>query len=211
MIRRCFLIAFLATSNGAHLRTEPGASGPAEVLDDAAQEAAMEIKLELVNDKRNALTVANEKLKEAVDAHASQVSVGAQNSETQPHSTHTRTAIDASLHKNEQAKAALDVVKSAHAELVDAKLDANMIIGNNTGPANGCNSKELVYDKKILIAKTKAAKLKMSSARTKGLALAAAEELKAMMLAAETAAGSVGEQSSNLAKDGRLGRARNAR
>lgn len=216
-MRSLIICLFLLLSSAAyalHLRSElnsdPAASGPAEVLDDEAQEAEMEKKLDLVNQKRTAYTEANNKLKEAVDAHHSQLSVGLQNSKKTPHSTHTRTAIGASLHKNEQAKIALDAVKVAHSELVQAKLDANMIIGNNTGPNNGCNTKELVYDKKILAAKTKAAKLKMSAKRTKGMALSAAEELKAMMLAAETAAASVSEQTSNLAKDGRLGRARNA-
>jgi hypothetical protein len=175
-----------------------------------AEEDAMEAKLEKVNELRATYSDAKRKLDEATEAHHAQSSVGAKNSAAKPESTGTRTSIEATLEKNQKAVDALDAAKSAHKELVAAKLDANMLIGNTTGPTNGCKTKELIFDKKILKAKTEAAKAKMAAEKASGMASAAAGELKALMASAEKAAASVKDQTSNLGKDGRLKRAKDA-
>jgi hypothetical protein len=194
---------------GGRAAASEAAADPAGSEADA-EEDAMEAKLEKVNELRASYSDAKRKLDEATEAHSVQSTVGAKNSAAKPHSTGTRTAIEATLEKNQKAVDALDAAKAAHKELVAAKLDANMLIGNTTGPTNGCKTKELIFDKKILKAKTEAAKAKMAAEKAAGMATAAAGELKALMASAEKAAASVKEQTSNLGKDGRLKRAKDA-
>jgi len=194
---------------GGRVSASEAAADPAGSEADAEEEE-MEAKLDKVNELRASYSDAKRKLDEATEAHALQSTVGAKNSAAKPHSTGTRTAIEATLEKNQKAVEALDAAKAAHKKLVAAKLDANMLIGNTTGSNNGCKTKELIFDKKILKAKTEAAKAKMAAEKAAGMAAAAAGELKALMASAEKAAASVKDQTSNLAKDGRLKRAKAA-
>lgn len=189
--------------------TQAAASDVTATADGDKVEEEAEQKLKVVEDKRAEYEALKQKFDDAVDAHHKQVEVASTNARDETYSTGTRTAIEASLGKNEEADKLLEAVKKAHEDLVSAKTDAGLLIGASSN-ANGCKTKELVFDKKILAAKTKAARLQMEAKRISGLSLAAASELKAMMKSAEEAADMVKVQTSNLARDSRLQRAKNA-
>merc|ERR1712216_917272 len=77
-------------------------------------------------------------------------------------------------------------------ELMDAKMDAGMVVGIK--PKGPCHMKRVIYEKRIAIAKTRAAEL----------------DVKSKKLKAKDAAAEVKDQSSHFSMDGRLDSARNA-
>merc|ERR1712072_1535115 len=88
------------------------------------------------------------------------------------------------------------------------KMDAGMVVG--VKPKGPCHMKRVIYEKRIAIAKTRAAELDVKSKKLKAKAEASATALELKLKRANDAAAEVKDQSSHLSMDGRLDSARNA-
>merc|ERR1719353_121107 len=214
-----------ATSNYLRLRGESGASGPAEGAsgasgpegnstngtDEAEKEEEkedMETKIKRVQEKNSEHAKAKKKFDELRDLTAKSAEVSKDAAKDDAYSTRTRVAMDGSVFQNNRADKALEDVRSKHKELMDAKMDAGMVVGIK--PKGPCHMKRVIYEKRIAIAKTRAAELDVKSKKLKAKAEAAATALELKLKRANDAAAEVKDQSSHFSMDGRLDSARNA-
>merc|ERR1712072_854192 len=113
-----------------------------------------------------------------------------------------------SIFQNNRADEALLKVRATHKDLMAAKMDAGMVVGAK--PKGPCHQKRTIYEKRIAIAKARAAELDSKAQKLKAKAEAAALALELKLKRANDAAASVKDQSSHLSMDGRLDSARNA-
>merc|ERR1711988_126872 len=168
----------------------------------------METKMKRVQEKNSEHAKAKKKFDELRDLTAKSAEVSKDAAKDDAYSTRTRVAMDGSVFQNNRADKALEDVRSKHKELMDAKMDAGMVVGIK--PKGPCHMKRVIYEKRIAIAKTRAAELDVKSKKLKAKAEAAATALELKLKRANDAAAEVKDQSSHFSMDGRLDSARNA-
>ena len=207
-----------ATSNYLRLRGESGASGPAEGgsgasgpegnstngTDEAEKEEEnedMETKMKRVQEKNSAHAKAKKKFDELRDLTAKSAEVSKDAAKDDAYSTRTRVAMDGSVFQNNRADKALSDVREKHKELMDAKMDAGMVVGIK--PKGPCHMKRVIYEKRIAIAKTRASELDLKAKKLKAKAEAAATALELKLKRANDAAAEVKDQSSHFSMEGR--------
>ena len=213
-----------ATSNYLRLRGESGASGASGPADASGPEGNstngtdeaekleegedLEAKMKTVQEKNSEHAKAKKKFDELRDLTAKSAEVSKDAAKDDAYSTRTRIAMEGSVFQNNRADKALETVRAKHKELVDAKMDAGMVVG--VKPKGPCHMKRVIYEKRIKIAKARATELDLKSKRLKAKAEAAATALELKLKRANDAAAEVKDQSSHFSMDGRLDSARNA-
>ena len=211
-----------ATSNYLRLRGESGASGASGPADASGPEGNstngtdeaekleegedLEAKMKTVQEKNSEHAKAKKKFDELRDLTAKSAEVSKDAAKDDAYSTRTRIAMEGSVFQNNRADKALETVRAKHKELVDAKMDAGMVVG--VKPKGPCHMKRVIYEKRIKIAKARATELDLKSKRLKAKAEAAATALELKLKRANDAAAEVKDQSSHFSMDGRLDSAR---
>lgn len=222
------LFAVVFVANGAFMRGAPvadssiqgDASGPAasgpdgnstnstDEAEKAEQEDNIEEKMKVVQEMNSRHEKAKKKFEELRDLTAKSAEVSKESATSDATSTRTRVAVDGSIFQNNRADEALLKVRATHKDLMAAKMDAGMVVGAK--PKGPCHQKRTIYEKRIAIAKARAAELDSKAQKLKAKAEAAALALELKLKRANDAAASVKDQSSHLSMDGRLDSARNA-
>lgn len=222
------LFAIVFVANGAFMRGAPvadssiqgDASGPAasgpegnstnstDEAEKAEQEDNIEEKMKVVQEMNSRHEKAKKKFEELRDLTAKSAEVSKESATTDATSTRTRVAVDGSIFQNNRADQALVKLRATHKDLMAAKMDAGMVVGAK--PKGPCHQKRTIYEKRIAIAKARAAELDSKAQKLKAKAEASALALELKLKRANDAAASVKDQSSHLSMDGRLDSARNA-
>jgi hypothetical protein len=224
------LFAMFLAVNGAYLRSGPAteqvvedASGPeaatgsanatvnatgADEAEEAEKEDDMETKMKRVQEMNAKHEKAKKKFDELRDLTSKSAQVSKDSATEDSTSTRTRVAVDGSIFQNDRADKQLVKVRSAHKNLMDAKMDAGMVVGAK--PKGPCHQKRVIFEKRISLAKTRATELDLKSKKLKAKAEASALALELKLKRANDAAASVKDQSSHMSMDGRLDSARNA-
>ena len=194
-----------ATSNYLRLRGESGASGASGPADASGPEGNstngtdeaekleegedLEAKMKTVQEKNSEHAKAKKKFDELRDLTAKSAEVSKDAAKDDAYSTRTRIAMEGSVFQNNRADKALETVRAKHKELVDAKMDAGMVVG--VKPKGPCHMKRVIYEKRIKIAKARATELDLKSKRLKAKAEAAATALELKLKRANDAAAEV--------------------
>merc|ERR1719163_322364 len=162
----------------------------------------METKMKRVQEMNAKHEKAKKKFDELRDLTSKSAQVSKDSATEDSTSTRTRVAVDGSIFQNDRADKQLVKVRSAHKNLMDAKMDAGMVVGAK--PKGPCHQKRVIFEKRISLAKTRATELDLKSKKLKAKAEASALALELKLKRANDAAASVKDQSSHMSMDGRL-------